>query len=328
MSLSTARRPFRGASQEPGVPPGKTRRQAMTAREISAFDEMFNMIFNAVSERKKGNDFGSGDYPLSEVGIGSVSQRNKMGDLFGKLRRHSKRLKWTSESDEILDRKREEIDLCDTDQQLLEWAMREVFGESRRYEAAARKAISDASTSGVGEMPILQPETYPHLVASLMRSFRDKYNDPHLALSIFDHARHLSIPSYVFGCTTPAYNELIETRWRCFRDLKGVYDALEEMTINGVDMDNRTRQIVEALRREVGGRNLWEEENDLGSGEVWKMLSNIDSLVAKQRRVVKNDVQSFGKRKKLLPLDNWKRQESEDSSDWNFGRWEDEGIKD
>ena len=320
---SAVRRPLRRPPQEPGVPPGKVRRQAMTAREIGAFDEMFNMIFNAVSQREKGE---RGNSPLDEVGIGSISQKGRMGDIFGTLRRHSKRLKWTSESDELLDRKREEMEFCDSDQQLLDWAMREVFGESRRYEEVARKAIADAAVSGVepAVMPILQPETYPHLVALLMRSFRDKYRDPHLALSIFNHARHLSIPSYVFGCTTPAYNELIETRWKCFRDLKGVHDALEEMAVNGVDPNNRTRQIVEALRREVGERNLWEEENDLDSGEVWKILNSIDSLAAK--RTKSSNMQPLGTRQKLPPLDHWKRPSS-DSDDWQFGKWGDERLE-
>ncbi|KAG1813778.1 hypothetical protein EV424DRAFT_1415537, partial [Suillus variegatus] len=112
------------------------------------------------------------------------------------------------------------MELCDTDQQLLEWAMREVFGQSRQYEERARNAIAKSEeqhqhapgptpTSNVSAnananpppQPASMHPTYPYLIAHLMRSFRDKYHDPHLALSIFDYARHLSIPSYVFGCT-------------------------------------------------------------------------------------------------------------------------------
>lgn len=325
---SAVRNPHRDGPKPHGIP-SRFRRQAMTAREISAFDEMFNMIFDAVSEQKGKGSQGSGDYPLGEVGIGRGSQGRKLGDLYGRLRRHSKRLKWTSESDEILDKKKEEIELCDTDHQLLEWAMREVFGESKRYEEAARKAVAEAAASGTEpvSLPMLQPETYPYLVAQLMRAFRDKYNDPHLALSIFDHARHLSIPSYVFGCTTPAYNELIETRWRCFRDLKGVHDALEEMVVNGVDPDNRTRNIVEALRREVGERNLWEEESDLGSGEVWKMLAKIEELVLiNEPKGSQQDARSTRFKGRWRPSEErWKSAALDPMAedDWEFGRWED-----
>ncbi|KAG2052466.1 hypothetical protein BDR06DRAFT_957761 [Suillus hirtellus] len=322
-----------------------TRRQAMTAREVSAFDEMFNMIFDAVSEQKNPSAKLSSsrqDDPLAVldgIGIG----RKPFGhaptsDLFGKLRRHSKRLKWTTEADEEFDKKKEEMELCDTDQQLLEWAMREVFGQSQQYEERARNAIAKAeeqhapgltptsNTSGANPPPqpaSLHPElqhpTYPYLIAHLMRSFRDKYRDPHLALSIFDYARHLSIPSYVFGCTTPAYNELIETRWSCFRDLRGVHDALEEMRVNGVEPDGRTKKLVEKLRREVGARTIWEEESVFGSGEVVGMLSKIEQLTIKEPR------RKQGKRpgKKLLALDAWKgdalKEDVEDG--YEFGRW-------
>ncbi|KII92003.1 hypothetical protein PLICRDRAFT_27300 [Plicaturopsis crispa FD-325 SS-3] len=290
----------------------KTRRQKMTAREINAFDEMFNMIFNAASKHETGSG--------AEVGIGTKPHSTQMDELYGKLRRHSKKTKWTTDVHEQLDRKKEEMDLCDTDQQLLEWAMREVFGESTRYEEAARKAIQDASEGKEPEtMPMLQPPLYPHLVAHLMRTFRDKYHDPHLALSMFDHARHLSIPSYVFGCTTPAYNELIETRWTCFRDLKGVHDALEEMAANGVEPDNHTRKIVEALRREVGERNLWQEESELGSGEVYSMLAKIDaSLIEHDVLPTRNS-----KAKPIHAREAWKREGSQPSDDgWQFGRWD------
>ncbi|KZT68328.1 hypothetical protein DAEQUDRAFT_738868 [Daedalea quercina L-15889] len=272
----------------PGLPTRSPRKQAMTAREINAFDQMFKIIFNSVSQssgkdsKRPASNFNA-LLPTS-VGIGRA-RSPEMSDIFGKLRRQSKHLRWTSEADEELDKKREAMELCDSDQQLLDWAMREVFDESKRYEENARKASEDPSASK--EPVLLQPRSYPHMISILMRTFRDKYGDPHLALSIFDHARHLSVASFVFGCTTPAYNELIETRWRCFRDLRGVCDALEEMRVNGVEMDNRTRSLAETIRREVGERNMWQEESTIGSGEVWDMVARIEQLVARPIRARK-----------------------------------------
>ncbi|KAL0956201.1 hypothetical protein HGRIS_002358 [Hohenbuehelia grisea] len=300
---SAARRSSPSAGGDP-LRTGRPRRQTMTAREINAFDEMFNMIFNAVSEQrvKTGSDSVdlNGDFarPLS-IGKGTTT-----GDVFGNLRRNSKKIRWTSETDELLDRKKEAINMCDTDQQLLEWATEEVFGESLQYEAAWKKHP---------ELP-MQPPTYPHLVALLMRTFRDKYRDPHLALSIFNYARNISIASYVFGCSTQAYNELIETRWVCFKDVKGVHDALEEMVVNGVEFDTRTRKLVDDLRREVAGKNLWLEENDFGTGEVWNMLAKIDKLVKAGVR----DTGTPGK----LKWDEWKSVADETTDDdWAFGSW-------
>ncbi|KAG1742118.1 hypothetical protein EDB19DRAFT_1702104 [Suillus lakei] len=342
------RNPLRAGGTET---PGRTRarRQAMTAREISAFDEMFNMIFDAVSEQKnpspKLSSSSKQDDPLAVLGgIGIGIGRKPFGqapmsDLFGKLRRHSKRLKWTTEADEEFDKKKEEMELCDTDQQLLEWAMREVFGQSQRYEERARNAIAKAeeqhtptsnasanpqsppSPQPASMHPELQHPTYPYLIAHLMRSFRDKYRDPHLALSIFDYARHLSIPSYVFGCTTPAYNELIETRWSCFRDLKGVHDALEEMRVNGVEPDGRTKKLVEKLRREVGARTVWEEESVFGSGEVVAMLSKIEQLAIKEPRRKQGKGKASGK--KGPAFDAWKGGALEEDAEdgYEFGQW-------
>ncbi|OAX38089.1 hypothetical protein K503DRAFT_718720 [Rhizopogon vinicolor AM-OR11-026] len=362
---SAARNPLRaGGGGTDATGRTRARRQAMTAREISAFDEMFNMIFNAVSEQKNPSAKLSSDDPLSVLG-GGIGRKPfgqaPVSDLFGKLRRHSKRLKWTTAADEELDKKKEEMELCDTDQQLLEWAMREVFGQSQQYEERARNAISkaeeqsaptstaastsssistfsSASTSTSNSIPSqppqpstlpeLQPPTYPFLIAHLMRSFRDKYRDPHLALSIFDYARHLSIPSYVFGCTTPAYNELIETRWSSFRDLKGVHDALLEMRVNGIEPDGRTKKLVERLRREVGARTVWEEESVVGSGEVWGMLERIEGLAVKEQRRKMGKGKESGKgkaagRQRVPALDAWKgdvlKGDAEDG--YEFGNW-------
>lgn len=290
------------------------RRFTMTAREVTAFDEMFNMIFNSIMETK---DQGHRDQ-VTTAGVGK-SHSSGVDDLAKKLRQHSRNLKWTSEADQELDRKKEEMDLCDTDQQLLDWAMREVFGESQRYEEAVRKATSIPSTQ-------LQPPSYPYLIANLMRTFRDKYGDPYLALSIFDHARHLSIVSYVFGCTTPAYNELIETRWRCFRDVRGVCDALEEMKVNGIGMDTRTRALAEMVRKEVGERNVWEEESSLNSREVWNIVGRIERLIVEPKPNAPHR-EASNKREKLLKArtESWKKDSSNDG--WEFGKWDDSPSK-
>ncbi|KAJ4483674.1 hypothetical protein J3R30DRAFT_1816334 [Lentinula aciculospora] len=292
--------------------PRRVRKQAMTATELSAFDDMFTMIFDAVSEQK------SSEMRTSNSRV-KVSGPGELGDLFGKLRKHSKRMRWTTEEEELLDRKKEAMDLCDTDQELLEWAVREVFDESQKFEAASREALQKVNTNAdnkgsVAKLPILQSPIYPHIIAHLMRTFRDKYRDPHLAVSIFEHARNLSIPSYVFGCTTLAYNELIETRWRHFHDLKGVHDALQEMVVNGVDIDNNTRNIIDRLRREAGERNLWVEDDYLGEGELWNALKAIEVLVRKPEANSSTD--------RSKKWNDWKTSDTADKH-WSFNQWDD-----
>jgi Mtf2 family len=328
----------------------------MTAREVVAFQDMFNMIFEAVTNQKKQQkrpdrdpSAPSSPSPLSSLFDTSIGKpERKMGDLFGKLR-HG--IKWTTASDELLDRKKEEMDLCDTDVQLINWAMREVFGESTRYETAARRTLSATPSSGATtadpesdpsssapttmhtQSPDLQPTAYPHLLAHLMRTFREKHRDPHLALSMFEYARHLSIPSYVFGCSTPAYNELIETRWCSFRDLRGVLEALEEMRVNGVEPNSRTHQLAERVRRDIGhqkslmngwrGFVLWEVENAFAEkGDVWAALARIEALAVKESARKSSSVV----RQDARPWDAWKnailnsRSHSDDG--WEFNQWD------
>lgn len=285
----------------------------MTQREYVAFTNMFDMLFEAAHQptRQLTPAVGAPSKPRAGASVAEV-------DLFDRLRKYSKYNKWTSQEEDALDRKKEAMDLCETDQQLLEWAIREVFAESQQYEENARKVLEHPS--GSQENVPLQPLAYPLLVAELMKKFRDKYSDPHLALSIFDYARNLSSLSYVFGCTTPAYNELIETRWSCFRDLRGVCDALEEMHVNGVEMDTRTRALSERIRREIGERNLWEEEMSSGSGEVLQMMNFIERVTAQE--ISEGGSRSKGRGKKMAHKEQWKAYVLNDDDSYEFNHWD------
>jgi hypothetical protein len=63
-------------------------------------------------------------------------------DLVGRLKRHSRPLRWAQEpTADLLDQKKEQMMSCNSDKELLQWAQREIFDESIRYEEAARKAL-------------------------------------------------------------------------------------------------------------------------------------------------------------------------------------------
>lgn len=366
------------------------RRQRMSAREIDVFDNMFNMIFDAANQQDKPPpqdpltssialamrprtaadrrmDRAARHDPLTGVGIGSGPDgQSGVGDLLGKLKRVSRKFRWSEQEDAELERKMAQMELCETDLDLLEWAEREVFAESVRYEEAARQAVlqaeskprpkksnpvdtnldansnpDEAPDSGVIHEPNptfssplpLQPPAYPHLLAGLMRSFRDKFNDPHLALSIFAQARSQSTVSFVFGCTVPAYNELLRTRWTAFRDLRGVADALSEMRANGIAPNGQTRGLVEELRREVGARTVWQEERNIGTGEVMDLLHQIETLSRKpmtdeERSQNQRHTKSRGnryfekpKRWRTSTAEQWKAGGGDGDKKYKFGDW-------
>ncbi|KAF8309416.1 hypothetical protein DL93DRAFT_2036471, partial [Clavulina sp. PMI_390] len=225
--------PPQGASTAGTDSPKFPRRQSLTLQESAIFNELFEKIFANAPKRApsttKGRD------PLSNTGIGMSPResRGSVDDLFGKLRKRSKRYHDPTEYHLHLEQQRAIMENCRTDRELLDWALVNVFSSND----------SDAFPS--------KSSLYPHLLATLISLFRDKFRDPHTALSIFAAARHLSVPSYVFGCTTAVYNELLATRWTAFRDLEGVVEALSEMRTNGVFPDAQTRRILMQVKREA-----------------------------------------------------------------------------
>jgi hypothetical protein len=291
----------------------------MTAREKNAFQDMFDMVFAAVGEIKSGKIPSDAPMFTPVDGVGMTTQNTEMANLFGRLRKDIKRMRWTSDIDEELDRKKEEIELCDTDVQLLEWAMNEVFKPEQATITPVQGQLA----------PVENNQIYPYIIAALMRAARDKFHDPHLALAIFDHAKNLSVPSYVFGCTTPVYNELIETRWFCFHDLKGILDTLEEMKVNGVEADTRTRGIVETIRRNAPTMRLLEEEDYFGKGQdrVMHILTQVELLVKKPTVPVRSTTVRRKKRPEKSWSEDWKNgvderlSKPEGGEDWSWGSW-------
>ena len=285
------------------------RRQTMSNQELAAFDDMFNIVFTAANERKLAEDGTAASF--------DIEARAPLSDL---LKNMSKRPHVRPKGEDTeLDKLKEQLALCNSDYAMLEWAEREVFDPSIRAEEAARAAAAE----GKPPPPQLQPPLYPQLLATLMSTAREGYDDPHLALALFEHARNLSPLSYIFGCTTPAYNELLETRWHSFRDLRGVHAALEEMRANGVSPDLRTRFLVDDVRREVGLRTVWLEESEMDSGEVLAMIREIEGLVARRasRQASSNDFPTLQERPR--PHDEWKNPEltSDESAGYQFGEW-------
>ncbi|KAF8332597.1 uncharacterized protein EI90DRAFT_3053689 [Cantharellus anzutake] len=227
------------------------RRQAMTREESNIFTELFDQIFASRKGRLNSSSVKKND-PLSGVGIG-----RKPGDmeppsvhtLYGKLKRRSKRHHDVTNVDNIVERLRAEMDVIETDKALLDWAMEKVFTtngllpftdkESWSKKNESETTISPSLTSPTSPLPkapeadeLTRISTYPHLLSTLIATFRDKFHDPHLSLSVFAYARRHSIHSYVF-------------------DVHGVVEALQEMKNNGVFPDNHTRNLAKRIRKEA-----------------------------------------------------------------------------
>ena len=292
-----------------GTHASSSRRHHLTKREMNVFDEMFNLIFNSAtrmeSHRKRGSsslddeleelDFERLPVPMTSQTT-PLSSDNTMAAIFSKLKSSPKRkIRWTKTEDEILDAKKEEIALYENDQELLSWAMRVLFHQQGTIPSPVpgsgqeEDRMRDRQSSENAPVPLSPPSStpmqalpqacYPPLLALLMRTFRTKFNNPHISLALFHHAKNLSVASYVTCCGTEAYNELIEARWLSFRDLRGVHDALEEMSNNRVFVGGTTQRLVEKVRRDVGARTMWAEAEFIeGQEDGMKLLQKIETI--------------------------------------------------
>jgi hypothetical protein len=190
---------------------------------------------------------------------------------------------------EELDRFKEDLTMVTNDFELLEFARKRVFTTTAATTADSSPSTTTAIGNGTvnaassAEQDVGFPRTYPHMLAHLMKLTRVNFNNPHLSLSFFQYAQTHSVESYLFGCLAAAYNELIITRWKCFRDLDGVDAALREMEVNGVGWDRNTQKEVSAIVEEVGVEVMNKGVSRWGEG-VYDVLARLERRVQKDVR--------------------------------------------
>lgn len=144
----------------------------------------------------------------------------------------------SSDVDAQFDKLKEEIASFPTDADILAWMQRRVF-------------LPLPGTGKTSQEPPSFPPTYPLVLAYLIALFRERFSNPELSLAIFAHARSHSVQSYLIGCSTGVYNEMLKTRWECFRDLAGVEEGVKEMLHHGVGWDSTTTTMISAIVEEI-----------------------------------------------------------------------------
>ncbi|WRT67791.1 uncharacterized protein IL334_004765 [Kwoniella shivajii] len=215
----------------------------------------------------------------SPFGFGFGLNRSRQGTGRGSTGRGLRRFfeKDETEDDqsiEELEMLKEEMEVIASDVELIEWAKNRVFKPLPQpsFSASSLNSISSSSlssesggssltnsatknTSSISDestiQPIVFPATYPKILAHLLRTLRVHYNSPHLVISLFQYAQTSSLESYLSGCLTSAYNELLLVRWESFRDLEGVELGIREMEIMGVRWDSTTSRLVSKVIEEI-----------------------------------------------------------------------------
>lgn len=154
----------------------------------------------------------------------------------------------------------EELSVLTSTSEIVTWAQDKVF--TREQETRAQF-----------------PKTYPRALAALIRTLWVRLNAPHLALAMFEHAKSLGVESYLAGCQTSAYNELVRVRWEAFRDLSGVLEAVKEMEQHAVAWDKGTSGLVGAIVDAVG-KEILQAKGRWGK-EAYTQLAALEGYLAK-----------------------------------------------
>lgn len=135
-----------------------------------------------------------------------------------------------------IDQAREDLAMCENEQDVWTWARREVWGLDQSE----------------GHAPKFGRTTpfYAPVVHMLFLTLRDRYRSPQAALAVPRVTRSLGIESYVLGCTAPLYVEVLKTCWDWLGDLTACRDAVRAARETGVLADPKSR------RRELRGTKL------------------------------------------------------------------------
>ncbi|WVR06347.1 hypothetical protein IAU60_003378 [Kwoniella sp. DSM 27419] len=259
--------PYDTPSPRRGVHARKSRSAGQTPSEAEAFNQILNGIFadltpghSPSASRLRGSSSPStgikDPYAAARGGGFGLGRSSAGGQANARgLRRYFEPAE--DDSVEEYEMLAEEMEIIQNDVELLDWAKNRVFKPLPKDDPAAASLTSNTgpissirSKSQLPPMLTFAP-TYPKILAHLLRTVRVNYNNPHLVLALFKHAQTSSLESYLSGCLTGAYNEMLTTRWESFKDLEGVENGVREMEMVGVNWDMTTARLVTKVVEQV-----------------------------------------------------------------------------
>ncbi|KAI5449944.1 hypothetical protein NCC49_003835 [Naganishia albida] len=278
-----------------GVKAGVKDRTRAAPKELQAFHELLESMFEAseaqaaeigrqrrgISNRRDNSGFGMDkhlaprDSYLSDVFDGgrrpdrrdptaqredydNRSQTTTIAKPIGNMKNVSDR-----DMDDYM-QKRESIASFRTDLDVMEWLNRTYYMPATSPAHTNNDKGSDASISSA-----FTP-SYPLVLAYAISVLHLSFRNPHAALAVFETARSHSLESYLVGCTTSVYNQMLRARWEGLGDLKGTEEGLEEMERRGVGWDKETMEFANTLMGNLIKPSLRRLSIGLGNGPVSK----------------------------------------------------------
>ena len=231
----------------------RAQRQQLSKSEAQAFADLLSEL---LPQSTAGETlFGLPGQPRLPPGYLSEVQAavgRKTGEHVRQWERRARSSLSAAEEDQ-LDQMREQMASFHTDYQLLNWSTTNVFGFTNlsqptlfpdpRTAPPAVPAPNPFDPAALATGP--SSRIFPDLLLSLFLLLRDTHKSPHTALHAFQLAA-ATAHSYVSGCTTELYNEVLRTRW-AEGDVEAVAAAVDEMQRAGVKMNAGTSAIVSSI---------------------------------------------------------------------------------
>ncbi|GHJ84561.1 hypothetical protein NliqN6_0963 [Naganishia liquefaciens] len=191
--------------------------------------------------------------------------------------------------------KRELVASLRTDLDILEWLNRTYFGVNAAASISADASDNDAPLSSTFTA------SYPLVLAYTISVLHLRFRNPHAALAVFEVARSFSLESYLVGCTTAVYNEMLRARWEGLQDLKGVEEGLQEMQNRGVGWDKETMRFATTLVEQLVEARLASLEREQASTPptaisndqrlVWAHGPDVFQRLVRLEEMVENQVE-------------------------------------
>lgn len=183
------------------------------------------------------------------------------------------------------DKLEERMDECETDYELARFLDTEIFSAMEGH------AQNGSPKEGVLPFDVVRAN-YSLILVKAMRLLRITYNNPLAAHTLFLRAKMLSAESYVLGCTTQLYNELLVSRWESFTDLYSICEILDEMSTNGVKGNGDTIQIIQRIQADV---EEWAVHGAEAARAVWlgekERIGKLDRIQKDMAAELESDVQ-------------------------------------
>ncbi|KAG2209265.1 hypothetical protein INT47_005557 [Mucor saturninus] len=184
--------------------------------------------------------------------------RSMMAPIYGKTADKQRKQKREEESN---DEDEDVLDFLNPDtKKTTNWDLKNIAQNKRiatkEQELKAIQSIVDTETSLdllVNVMKQINQETYPRYYHRVLTKAIEHASrkDPYLALTIFEIAKGKSMESYILGCNTKVYDAMLLLRWETWRDVHGMLNLIEEMTVNGIEYSNDSRRIVRSVVQEI-----------------------------------------------------------------------------